>query len=41
MIADILDSLLLEENDRQDVFNKTRKSVVELCSRYPIYNEAF
>ena len=41
VIADILDSLLLEENERQNVFNKTRKSVVELCSRYPIYNEAF
>ena len=41
MIADILDSLLIDENDRQDVFNKTRKSVVELCRRYPIYNEAF
>ena len=41
MIADILDSLLLSENERQDVFNKTRKDVIELCSKYPIYDEAF
>ena len=41
MIADILDSLLLSENERQEVFNKTRKNVIQLCSRYPIYDEAF
>ena len=41
MIADILDSLLLSENEREEVFNKTRKNVIELCSRYPIYDEAF
>ena len=41
MIADVLDSLLLSENERQEVFNTTRKKVVEICSRYPIYDEAF
>ena len=41
MIADILDSLLLEESKRQEVFNKTRKDVIDLCSKHPIYNEAF
>ena len=41
MIADILDSLLLEENERSEVFNKTRKDVIELCKKYPIYTEAF
>ena len=41
MIADILDSLLLEENERNVVFNKTRKDVIELCKKYPIYSEAF
>ena len=41
MIADILDSLLLSENERQEVFNKTRKNVIQLCSHYPIYDEAF
>ena len=41
MIADILDSLLLDESDRQLIFDKTRKNVVNLCSKYPIYDEAF
>ena len=41
MIADILDSLLLSENERQEVFNKTRNKVIEICSKYPIYDEAF
>ena len=26
---------------RQEVFNKTRKDVIDLCSKYPIYDEAF
>ena len=41
MIADILDSLLLEETERKEVFNKTRENVISLCSKYPIYDEAF
>ena len=41
MIADILDSLLLSENDRDKVFNKTRENIIKLCSKYPIYDEAF
>ena len=41
MIADILDSLLLDDKEREDVFNKTRKNVISLCSKYPIYDEAF
>ena len=41
MIADILDSLLLEENERTEVFNKTRKDIIALCKKYPIYSEAF
>ena len=41
MIADILDSLLLEENERTEVFNKTRKDIIDLCKKYPIYSEAF
>ena len=41
MISDILDSLLLTENEREEVFKKTRKDVIELCSKYPIYDEAF
>ena len=41
MIADMLDSLLLSDNERQNVFNKTRNDVIELCGKYPIYDEAF
>ena len=29
------------ENERQEVFNKTRNKVIEICSKYPIYDEAF
>ena len=41
MIADILDSLLLEENEREEICTTTNKKVIELCSKYPIYNEAY
>ena len=36
MIADTLDSLLLEENERNEIFNKTRKDIIEL---YPDLKE--
>ena len=41
MIADILDSLLLEENEREEICTTTNKKVIDLCSNYPIYNEAY
>ncbi len=41
MIADILDSLLLEENEREEICTTTNKKVINLCSNYPIYNEAY
>ena len=37
----MLSQWIKEENERQEVFNKTRKNVIQLCSRYPIYDEAF
>ena len=41
MIADILDSLLLEESEREEICTTTSKKVIDLCSNYPIYNEAY
>ena len=41
MIADILDSLLLEESEREEICKTTNKKVIDLCSNYPIYNEAY
>ena len=41
MIADTLDSLLLEENEREEICTTTNKKVIDLCSNYPIYNEAY
>jgi len=41
MIADILDSLLLEESVREEICTTTNKKVIDLCSNYPIYNEAY
>jgi len=41
LIADILDSLLLEEKERVKINNNIKQTIVELCSKYPIYQEAF
>ena len=41
MIADILDSLLLNENKKEEICTTTKKQVIDLCSKYPIYNEAY
>ena len=41
MIADILDSLLLEESEREEICKTINKKVIDLCSNYPIYNEAY
>tara|TARA_Y100000590_G_scaffold151920_1_gene174489 strand:+ start:3115 stop:4401 length:1287 start_codon:yes stop_codon:yes gene_type:complete len=41
MIADVLDSLLLENDERIKVCNDVNKKIIELCSKYPIYNEAY
>ena len=41
MIADILDCLLLSDNERKEICMSTNKKVLEMCSNYPIYNEAY
>ena len=41
IIANVLDSLLLDENEMDSVANDTKKKVVEICSKYPIYSEAY
>ena len=41
MIADILDSLLLEVSEREEICTTTSKKVIDLCSNYPTYNEAY
>ena len=41
MISDMLDSLLLKDEEKKDVFEKTRGKILEMCKKYPIYDEAF
>ncbi len=41
LIADTLDSLLLNENERTKVCDEVKTKVLNLCSKYPIYSEAF
>ena len=41
MIADVLDSLLLNDEKRLDIINEVRKRVIELCAKYPIYKESY
>ena len=41
LIANILDSLLLNENEMNNVTIETKAKVISMCSKYPIYNEAY
>ena len=41
MIADILESLLLDDNERIKISKETRKKVIEMCNKYPIYKKAY
>lgn len=41
MISDIIDSLLLNDDKKNEIFNKVKVDVVKLCSRYPIYQGAY
>mgnify|MGYP002032384868 CR=1 FL=1 len=41
MISDMLDSLMLDEIEQKKVSSETRNKIVEMCSKYPIYTEAF
>ena len=41
LISDTLNSLLLDEKQRSTVNNNVKNRVIELCSKYPIYKEAY
>ena len=41
LISDTLNSLLLDEKQRSTVKNNVKNRVIELCSKYPIYKEAY
>ena len=41
MIGDMLDSLLLNDDEKKQVFQTTRNRILEMCNKYPIYEEAF
>ena len=41
MISDILDSLNSDEEEMKKVSQITKNKVIEMCNKYPIYNEAF
>ena len=41
MITNILDSLLLNEEDKKKVLESTRVKILDKCKAYPIYDEAF
>lgn len=41
LISNILDSLLLNEIDKEKVSTETKQKVINICKKYPIYNEAF
>jgi glycine hydroxymethyltransferase len=41
MISDILDSLLLDENAKNNISSRIKEEVIYICNNYPIYREAF
>ena len=41
LIANILDSLLLNENEMNKITTETKEKVINICSKYPIYNKAY
>ena len=41
MIADILESLLLDDNERIKISKEVRNKVIEMCNKYPIYKKAY
>ena len=41
MISNILDSLLLSEDKINIIAEQTKKDVINICNKYPIYKEAF
>ena len=41
LIANVLDSLLLDEENRSVICKDSKNQVIDLCSKYPIYKEAY
>ncbi len=41
IIANVIDSLLLDDSEIIKVANETKKKVINICSKYPIYNQAY
>ena len=41
LISNVLDSLLLNQSESDKVTNDVRQKVLSICSKYPIYSEAF
>ena len=34
-------SLLLNENEQQEILNNTKNEVINMCKKYPIYTEPY
>jgi len=41
LISDIIDGLLLDDDKQKAVLTNAREKVINMCSKYPIYSEAF
>ena len=41
LISNALDSLLLNENEQKEVLKNIKEKVINMCNKYPIYDEGF
>ena len=41
MISDVLDSLLLDDENKTKVLDKVKTDVINICKKYPIYSKAY
>ena len=41
LIANVLDSLLLSDNEMINILNETKDKVINICKKYPIYTKAY
>ena len=41
LISNLLDAMLLNENAMKNISTDVKEKVITMCSKYPIYNEAF
>jgi glycine hydroxymethyltransferase len=41
LIANILDSLLLDDENKTKVLDKVKTDVINICKKYPIYSKAY